>query len=387
MSEAIITVANEILDNQLLDEFPLLVWQTGSGTQTNMNVNEVIANKAKIITNLPVHPNDHVNMSQSSNDTFPTAMHIATILSIKHKLLPALKSLEKTLIDKIQEFRDILKVGRTHLQDAVPLTLGEEFSTYKLQITNNVLRLQDALQQLSIIPQGGSAIGTGLNVPKAFDEKIASQLSENLNHRFYSAANKFESIASHDILADVSGHINVLAVTLYKMCNDIKLLSSGPRCGLNELVLPQNEPGSSIMPGKVNPTQCEAVTMIAAQVFGNYTTITFAASQGHLQLNAFKPVIIYNILQSINLLTDGITSFNKHCLSGIKPNIKQIKHYIDNAIMRVTALNPLIGYNNSAKIAKLAYEKNISLREAAISSGLIDEEQFDKLIQDDSNKI
>jgi len=351
-----------------------------------MNVNEVIANRAieilggKIGSKIPVHPNDHVNMGQSSNDTFPTAMHIAILDRINNRLLPSLKKLEIELDKRAKDFADIVKIGRTHLQDAVPMTLGQEFSTYAVQIKSCINRVMDSIIGISKIPQGGSAVGTGLNVHPKFSKMIAEELSGYIGHRLTAAENKFVSIATHDEIVCVSGALNTTAVALMKIANDIRLLGSGPRCGIGELILPENEPGSSIMPGKVNPTQCEALTMICSQVIGNNMTITVAGSHGHLQLNTFKPVIIYNIIQSINLLTDGVNSFVEHCLIGIEANEDRITKLLNESLMLVTALNKHIGYDNGAKLAKYAYQNNTTLRQAAAITGIISVEEFDRLV-------
>jgi fumarate hydratase class II len=351
-----------------------------------MNVNEVIANRAieilggEIGSKIPVHPNDHVNMGQSSNDTFPTAMHIAIVESINQRLLPSLRKIESALESKTEEFSKIVKIGRTHLQDAVPMTLGQEFSTYAAQITSCISRVIGSIIGISKIPQGGSAVGTGLNVHPEFSKMIAEELSNYIEHRLIAPENKFVSIATHDEIVWVSGALNSTAVALMKIANDIRLLGSGPRCGIGELILPENEPGSSIMPGKVNPTQCEALTMICSQVIGNNITITVAGSHGHLQLNTFKPVIIYNAIQSINLLSDGINSFVDHCLIGIEANTARISKLLNESLMLVTALNKYIGYDNGAKLAKHAYQNNITLRESAAITGIISVEEFDKLV-------
>ncbi len=386
LSIAISQAGDEILNGQHLDNFPLVVWQTGSGTQTNMNVNEVLSNRSieilggEIGSKTPVHPNDDVNMGQSSNDTFPTAMHIAAINCINHKLLPSLRQIEVELEKKTEEFDKIVKIGRTHLQDAVPITLGQEFSTYVAQVKNCRRRIVNSLTGVSHIPQGGSAVGTGLNVHKDFSRMIAEELSRYINHQLISAENKFESIATHDAIVEVSGAINTVAVSMMKIANDIRLLGSGPRCGIGEIVLPVNEPGSSIMPGKVNPTQCEALTMVCAQVIGNHTTITVAGSHGHLQLNAFKPVMIYNLIQSITLLSDAINSFTNKCLIGIEADEARIAKLLNESLMLVTVLNRHIGYDNAAKLAKHAHKHNITLREAAAATGIIAVEEFDKLV-------
>jgi fumarate hydratase class II len=386
LSAAINQAADEIIDGKFLDNFPLSVWQTGSGTQTNMNVNEVLANRAieilggQIGSKKPVHPNDHVNMGQSSNDTFPTGMHIAAIKSTNDKLLPALKRLQKSLEAKQKEFEKIVKIGRTHLQDAVPMTLGQEFSTYVAQVKSNIRRIAESLKGVSEIPQGGSAVGTGLNVHPDFARMIAEKLSSYISHKLFAAENKFESIATHDAIVEVSGAMNTLAVSMMKIANDIRLLGSGPRCGIGEIILPENEPGSSIMPGKVNPTQCEALTMVCAQVMGNHTAITIAGSHGHLQLNAFKPIMIHNLIQSINLLSDAIESFIEKCLDGIIANSQRIKKLLNESLMLVTALNTHIGYDNAAKLAKYAHQHHITLREAAEATGIISIEDFDKFV-------
>ncbi len=383
IKKAIVQAADEIVAGKFADNFPLVVWQTGSGTQSNMNVNEVISNRAiellggKVGSKDPVHPNDHVNMGQSSNDTFPTAMHIATIGAIKSKLLPALDKIHTEFLTKQNEFVNIVKIGRTHLQDAVPITLGQEFSVYVTQIEYNIDRLKESLNRISYIPQGGSAVGTGINVPKDFSRLVALELSEYVGHPIMPAENKFEGIAAHDVLVEISGTLNVLTVSMMKIANDIRLLASGPRCGFGELVLPANEPGSSIMPAKVNPTQCEALTMVCTQVMGNHTTITIAGSNGQLQLNAFKPVMIYNLMQSINLLSASIKSFTENCLIGIKANTSRIDELLNKSLMLATALTPHVGYDSAAKIAKYAHENNITLREAVLATNIIKLEDFD----------
>ncbi len=386
LSDLIVKAADEVIEGKLKDHFPLKVWQTGSGTQTNMNVNEVIANRAnemkgsKLGSKSPVHPNDHVNMSQSSNDTFPTAMNIAAVSVINKDLLPALDHLIQALKEKEEEFKDIVKIGRTHLQDAVPLTLGQEFSGYVEQLVKNRKRIELVLDDLLELAIGGTAVGTGLNAPKGFDEKMAQKISELTGFNFRPARNKFEALASHDAFVMASGALKSLAASLMKIANDIRWLGSGPRCGIGELILPANEPGSSIMPGKVNPTQSEALTMIACQVMGNDAAIGFAASQGNFELNVFKPVIIYNFLHSVRLLSDGMRSFADHMVKGIKPNIEKIKSYVNESLMLVTALNPYIGYDKAAKIAKTAYEENITLKEAAVKLGFLTEEEFDRYV-------
>ncbi len=383
----IVSVAQELIDGQLADQFPLSVWQTGSGTHSNMNANEVIAGRAnEMLTGkrggkVPVHPNDHVNMSQSSNDTFPTAMHIATAGQIQNELLPALENLQAALNKKSAEFSDIVKIGRTHMQDATPLTLGQEFSAYARQIENGIARVKTTFPRLHEIAQGGTAVGTGINSAEGFDEKFAENVSRITGISFTSAVNKFEALATNDTLVEVSGALNVLATSLMKIANDIRLLGSGPRCGFGEISLPANEPGSSIMPGKINPAQCEAITMICAQVMGNHTTVTIAGSQGHLELNVYKPVIIYNVLQSIRLLSEGMNSFTERCINGITANRDRIESLLNNSLMLVTALNPHIGYDNAASIAKKAHAEGITLKRAALSLGLVSEQQFDEWVQ------
>jgi fumarate hydratase class II len=387
IARAIEQVSEEILDSTLAGEFPLSVWQTGSGTQTNMNINEVIASRAnEILTGKrggksPVHPNDHVNASQSSNDSFPTAMHIAAVQETHHELIPALEQLHLTLEQKTKEFDKIVKTGRTHLQDAIPLTLGQEFSGYAAQIGYNIDRLKNCLPRLCMLAQGGTAVGTGLNATEGFAEKFADIVAHITGLPFVSTPNKFEALASHDALVELSGTLNVIAVSLMKMANDIRLLGSGPRCGIGEIILPANEPGSSIMPGKINPTQCEALTMVCAQVMGNHVSVTVAGCQGHLELNVFKPVIIYNVLQSIRLLSDAVASFNERCMAGIKPDRERIEKFLNDSLMLVTALNPHIGYDNAASIAKKAYEEGIALKQAGAELGLISEKQFDEWVK------
>lgn len=387
VGDAIVKAAQEVIELKLLDNFPLVVWQTGSGTQTNMNSNEVISNRAieilggKIGSKDPVHPNDHVNMGQSSNDTFPTAMHIAAVEELNHKLLPSLKHLHKGLQSKSEEFAGIIKIGRTHLQDATPLTLQQEFSGYITQIEYAIERVRNILPRLYMLAQGGTAVGTGINSKKGFDVKFAKEVANITNLPFITAPNKFEALAAHDAIVEASGALNVIAVSLMKIANDIRLLGSGPRCGLGELSLPENEPGSSIMPGKVNPTQCEALTMICTQVMGNNTTISIAGSNGHFELNVFKPVMIYNLLQSITLIADGCVSFTDKCVNGIKANKERIESLRDESLMLVTALNPHIGYDNATKIAKKAHKEGTSLKQAAISLELLTSKQFDKWVK------
>ena len=387
IGKAIIKVCDKIINSKLMDEFPLSVWQTGSGTHTNMNANEVIGNyaikllKGKIGTKNPVHPNDHVNLSQSSNDVFPTVMHIACTNATNDKLLKSLEDLIKEFKKKVKIFNKIIKIGRTHTQDATPLTLGQEFSGYLEQLINNKKRILLALKELSFLAQGGTAVGTGINSPKNFDKIFCKYLSQHTRYKYLPAKNKFESIAAHDSLVNFSSTLNSLAISLLKIGNDIRLLASGPRSGLGELLLPENEPGSSIMPGKVNPTQIEALTMVCIQIMGNHTAVSLAGSQGLFELNVYKPLIVYNVLQSINLLSDVMNSFNKNCLTGIKANRKRIQKNVNNSLMLVTALNKHIGYDKAARIAKKAFKENISLKEAAISLKLISEKEFDKIIQ------
>lgn len=383
----IINAANEVIDGTLADQFPLAVWQTGSGTQSNMNANEVIAGRANEELNgtrggkTPIHPNDHVNMGQSSNDTFPTVMHIAAAEQVHHNLMPALEELHSALDSKSKEFASIVKNGRTHLQDATPLTLGQEFSGYAKQIEYGLARIEACMPRLMQLAQGGTAVGTGLNCKTGFDVKFAQTVSEITGLDFETAENKFEILAAHDAMVELSGALNVIATSLMKIANDIRLLGSGPRSGIGEIILPTNEPGSSIMPGKVNPTQCEAMTMVCAQVMGNNTTVTVAGSQGHFELNVFKPVIIYNVLQSIQLIADASASFTKNCITGIKANEKRIKELMQNSLMLVTALNPHIGYDNAAKIAKTAYNNGTTLKEEGVNLGLLTAEQYDEWVK------
>ena len=378
--------ADEVIEGKLNDHFPLSVWQTGSGTHTNMNLNEVIANRAIELaggvlgSKTPVHPNDDVNMSQSSNDTFPTAMHIAVATEITQKLLPAVETLAVILQKKTSEFKNIIKIGRTHLMDAVPLTLGQEFSGYATQIERGCQRIAQCLPRLYELVLGGTAVGTGLNTHPEFAVRTAQKIAELTGLPFVSAGNKFEALAAHDTMVETSGALKTFAVSLTKIANDIRWLSSGPRCGIGELSLPANEPGSSIMPGKVNPTQCEALTMIAAQVMGNDTTITFSGASGNFELNVYKPVIIYNLLQSVRLLSDGCRSFGENCVAGITANESVIAGYVQNSLMLVTALNPHIGYDKAAKIAKQAHEQSTTLKEAAISLGFLTAEEFDRAV-------
>ncbi len=386
LGDAIVQAADEVIDGTLASQFPLSVWQTGSGTQSNMNANEVIASRAnQILTGQhggkePVHPNDHCNMGQSSNDTFPTAMHIAAASETIERLIPALTHLHGALDAKAKDFADIVKIGRTHLQDATPLTLGQEFSGYAKQVEYGIARLENALPRVLELAQGGTAVGTGINSKAGFADKFAAQVAAATGHAFVTAPNKFEALAAHDALVELSGALNSVAVSLMKIANDIRLLGSGPRSGLGEIALPANEPGSSIMPGKVNPTQCEALTMACAQVMGNHTTVSVAGSHGHLELNVFKPVMIYATLQSIRLLSDSARSFTDNCVTGIEANTARIDKLMNESLMLVTALNPHIGYDNAAKIAKKAHADGTTLKEAGLELGLLTEEQFSEWI-------
>jgi fumarate hydratase, class II len=384
LADAIDAAAAEVVAGKHDDQFPLTIWQTGSGTQSNMNVNEVIAGRAnEMLTGVrggksPVHPNDHVNMSQSSNDSFPTAMHVASVLAVHKNLVPSLDRLTAALLSKAESWNDIVKIGRTHLQDATPVTLGQEFSGYYAQLRLNKTRLMPLVEHAATrLAQGGTAVGTGLNAPSGFGDAIALELTALTNFKFESAPNKFEALASNDVLVDLSGRLNTIAVSLTKIANDIRLLGSGPRSGLGELLLPENEPGSSIMPGKVNPTQCEMLTMVAAQVIGNHQAVTVGGMQGHLELNVFKPLIGANVLRSIELLSIGMDTFAKNCVEGLEPDRKRIAELLDRSLMLVTALAPVIGYDNAAKIAKQAHKDGTTLREAALASGLVDEATFD----------
>ncbi len=383
---AICKACDDILEEKLDDQFPLVVWQTGSGTQTNMNVNEVITNRANEIlgsplgSKKPVHPNDHVNYGQSSNDCFPTAMHIAVIIQLHEHLLPSLKVFYKTLLEKSEEFAKEIKIGRTHLQDATPITLGQEFSGYATQIQMNISRIENCLEHLYRIAQGGTAVGTGLNCPKGFAEQFAKQLGNLTGHPFTTAPNKFEALACHDTMVEISGALNVLATSCMKIANDIRWLGSGPRCGLGEIHLPENEPGSSIMPGKVNPTQSEAMNMVCCQVMGNHVTVTLAGSQGNFELNVFKPVIIYNVLQSIQLLASACQSFTNNCLKGIRVNHQKLAQNVEQSLMLVTALNPVIGYDKAAQTAKKALKENISLKEAVVQLGFMTDTEFEQVV-------
>ena len=386
ISKSIIIASNEIIAGKLDSHFPLKVWQTGSGTQTNMNVNEVISNRAIEIlggkkgSKKPVHPNDHVNKSQSTNDVFPTAMHIAIAIETKKKLLPSLILLNKELKKKISKFKNIIKVGRTHLQDATPISLGQEFSGYQSQIEDCIKRVSKALDEIYSLAQGGTAVGTGINTKKNFDKKIIKEIKKITKLPFKPTKNKFAALAAHDEIVNFSGTLNTTAVSLMKIANDIRFLGSGPRAGYGELILPANEPGSSIMPGKVNPTQSEAVTMVCVKVIGNHNGITMAGSHGHFELNVFKPLIAHNILQSINLLADSIRNFSLYCVKGLKADKTKIKEYLDNSLMLVTALAPHIGYDNSAKIAKLALKNKTTLKIEALKSKLISEKEYDKIV-------
>jgi fumarate hydratase class II len=386
--EAISRVCDEISEGKLDDQFPLVVWQTGSGTQSNMNLNEVIANRAHVISGgslmdekKSIHPNDDVNKSQSSNDTFPTAMHIAAYRVIVEHSIPNIELLRDTLAKKSESFKDIVKIGRTHLMDATPLTLGQEFSGYVSQLTHGIRNLKNSLKHLSELALGGSAVGTGLNVPKGYDVLVAKKIADLTGHPFITAENKFESLASHDAIVSCSGALKTLAVSLMKIANDIRLLASGTRCGIGEILIPENEPGSSIMPGKVNPTQSEAMTMVCAQVIGNDVAISVGGMNGHFELNVFKPVMIFNLLMSANLIGDACNSFNEHCASGIEPNMEFIDRNLENSLMLVTALNTHIGYENAAKIAKKAHKENKTLREAAVELGLLTSDQFSEWVK------
>lgn len=385
--DMIAKVCDEILEGKLNDQFPLVIWQTGSGTQSNMNVNEVISNKAHVNNGgvlgekSIIHPNDDVNKSQSSNDTFPTAMHIAAYKKVVEHTLPAVKKLRDTLHAKSEEFKNIVKIGRTHLMDATPLTLGQEFSGYVAQLDYAMKAITNTLDHLQEIALGGTAVGTGLNTPKDYDVTVAKYISEFTDLPFVTAPNKFEALAAHDAIVESHGALKQLAVSLYKIAQDIRLLASGPRCGIGEILIPENEPGSSIMPGKVNPTQNEAMTMVCAQVLGNDTTISFAGTQGNYELNVFKPVMAYNFLQSAQLLGDACISFNDHCAVGIEPNLSRIKVLVDQSLMLVTALNPHIGYENAAKIAKAAHKNGTTLKQEAVNLGLLTAEQFDEWVK------
>lgn len=387
IGDAIVTAATEVANGALNDHFPLVVWQTGSGTQSNMNANEVISNRAiemlggQMGSKEPVHPNDHCNRSQSSNDTFPTAMHIAAAEEAAGRLLPALEHLHAALSDKASRWGDIVKIGRTHLQDATPLTLGQEFSGYATQVKYGLERIRTSLPRLLALAQGGTAVGTGLNAKAGFAETFAAEVAGFTRLEFVTAENKFEALAAHDAFVEMSGMINTVAVSLNKIANDIRLLGSGPRSGLGELSLPENEPGSSIMPGKVNPTQCEALTMVCAQVMGNHTTISVAGAQGHMELNVFKPVMAYNLIQSMRLIGDAAVSFTDNCVAGIEPNTANITALMERSLMLVTALAPKIGYDNATIIAKTAHKNGTTLREEAIGGGYVTDVEFDEIVR------
>ena len=387
LGKAIVAAAQEVIEGKLDTHFPLVVWQTGSGTQSNMNANEVISNRAiemlggELGSKSPVHPNDHVNMSQSSNDTYPTAMHIACAVEIQNRLLPALQKLRNGLNDKAQAWADIIKIGRTHTQDATPLTLGQEFSGYTQQLDNGMARITSTLPALMELAQGGTAVGTGLNAPIGFAEKVAERVSAITGLPFTTAPNKFEALAAHDAMVFSHGAINTVAASLFKIANDIRFLGSGPRSGLGELALPENEPGSSIMPGKVNPTQCEALTQVCVQIFGNHAALSFAGSQGHFELNVFNPVMAYNFLQSVRLMADAAVSFNDNCVVGIEPREDNIKAGLERSLMLVTALAPKIGYDSAAKIAKTAHINGTTLREEAVGGGYVSEAEFDEAVR------
>ncbi len=382
----IIKAASEIIDGKLDEHFPLSVWQTGSGTQTNMNVNEVISNRAiemmggRLGSKSPVHPNDHVNMGQSSNDTFPTAMHIAAVMHIQKRLIPSLIAIKECFEAKVQEFEHIIKIGRTHMQDATPITLGQEFSSYAYQIKYSIQRIESCMERLLMVAQGGTAVGTGINTKKDFAEKFAQALSDELGYNFTSAENKFEALAASDAIVELSGALNTIACSVMKIANDIRLLSSGPRCGIAEISLPANEPGSSIMPGKVNPTQCEAITMVCAKIMGNHTAISIGGASGHLQLNVFRPLMIYSLLQSIELLSDSLNSFRANGVIGIKANFKNIDKFLHNSLMLVTPIAKRFGYDTAAKLAKCAYDNDISLEEASIQSRVLSREEFQSMV-------
>ena len=387
LGAAIVNAAQEVIEGKLDAHFPLSVWQTGSGTQSNMNANEVISNRAiemlggELGSKKPVHPNDHVNMSQSSNDTYPTAMHIACTEEIVHALIPALQLLRGALNDKAQAWKDIIKIGRTHTQDATPLTLGQEFSGYAQQVENGIARIEQTLPKLMELAQGGTAVGTGLNAPKGFDTMVAERIAAITKLPFKTAPNKFEALAAHDAMVFSHGAINTVAASLFKIANDIRFLGSGPRSGLGELSLPENEPGSSIMPGKVNPTQCEAVTQVCTRIFGNHATITFADSQGQFELNVYNPVMAYSFLQSVRLMADAAKSFTEHCIVGIEPRRDNIKGGLERSLMLVTALAPKIGYDAAAKIAKSALKNGTTLKEEALKTGLVTAAEFDKIVR------
>jgi fumarate hydratase, class II len=387
VKDAIVAAAQEVVEGKLDRHFPLVVWQTGSGTQTNMNANEVISNRAietlggVMGSKKPIHPNDHVNMSQSSNDTYPTAMHVAAAVQVVHHLVPALRHLQSALAAKAEAWAQIIKIGRTHTQDATPLTLGQEFSGYAQQVENGIFRIEQTLPLLMQLAQGGTAVGTGLNAPVGFAEGVAARIATLTGLPFTTAPNKFEALAAHDALVMSHGALNTVAASLFKIANDIRFLGSGPRSGLGELALPENEPGSSIMPGKVNPTQCEALTMVCCQVFGNQATLTFAGSQGHFELNVYNPVMAYNFLQSVQLLGDAARSFTDHCVAGIMPRTKNIQAALEQSLMLVTALAPKVGYDRAAKIAKTAHQNGTTLRQEAVGGGYVTEAEFDALVR------
>ena len=387
LGATIIAAAQEVIDGKLNDHFPLSVWQTGSGTQSNMNANEVISNRAIEMmggvmgSKKPVHPNDHVNMSQSSNDTYPTAMHIAAAEEVQHRLLPALKHLLAALDTKVAAWKDIIKIGRTHTQDATPITLGQEFSGYATQVKNGIARIESTLPALMQLAQGGTAVGTGLNAPIGFDKMVAERIAAITGMAFTTAPNKFEALAAHDAMVFTHGAINTVAASLFKIANDIRLLGSGPRSGLGELALPENEPGSSIMPGKVNPTQCEALTQVCVQIFGNNAALTFADSQGHFELNVYNPVMAYNFIQSVTLMADAAISFTDNCVVGIEPRLDNIKAGLERSLMLVTALAPKIGYDNAAKIAKTAHKNGTTLKQEAVGGGYVTAEEFDAVVR------
>ena len=387
VGKAVVQAAQEVIEGKLDEHFPLVVWQTVSGSQSNMNANEVISNRAIEIlggemgSKKPVHPNDHVNMSQSSNDTYPTAMHVACAEEIHHRLLPALQKLRNALNDKAQAWNHIVKIGRTHTQDATPLTLGQEFSGYTAQVENGIARIEQTLPKLMELAQGGTAVGTGLNAPIGFAEKVAEKIAAITHLPFKTAPNKFEALAAHDAMVFSHGAVNTVAASLFKIANDIRLLGSGPRSGLGELSLPENEPGSSIMPGKVNPSQCEALTQVCVQIFGNHAALTFAGSQGHFELNVYNPVMAYNFLQSVRLMADAAVSFTDNCVVGIEPREDNIKAALQRSLMLVTALAPKIGYDNAAKIAKTAHKNGTTLREEAVGGGYVSEAEFDAIVR------
>jgi fumarate hydratase, class II len=387
IGEAIQTAAQEVIDGKLDDNFPLVVWQTGSGTQSNMNSNEVIANRAiellggVIGSKNPVHPNDHCNMGQSSNDTFPTAMHISAAMTARDVLLPGLRKLHAALEEKVAEFEGIIKIGRTHTMDATPLTLAQEFSGYTHQVAMSIARIEDALPRIYELAQGGTAVGTGLNTPEGWGEEVAANMAEITGLPFVTAPNKFEALAAHDAMVELSGATKTVAASLFKIANDIRLLGSGPRCGLGELMLPENEPGSSIMPGKVNPTQCEAMTQVCVHVFGNDAAVGFAGSQGHFELNVYKPMMSYNVLQSMQLLGDAAVAFTDNCVVGIRANEDRISKIMQESLMLVTALAPTIGYDNATTVAKTAHKNGTTLKEEAVNLGFVDEATFDKVVR------